>query len=426
MLDLRRIREDAESVRSALARRGNPGETGASIDRLLVLDEERRALVGEGDALKARRNSASREIGERKRSGEPADDLLAEMSRVGERIRSIDVRLREVEAEIDGTLLRLPNLPRVDVPAGGEDRNRVVRTWGEPRSFDFDPVAHWDLGERLGILDLPTGAKVAGSGFPVLRGAGARLQRALVGWMLDLHTAEHGYVEVAPPFLVGRDTITGTGQLPKFEDDLYVVRDDDLFLIPTAEVPVTNFHRDEILPSGRLPIAYTAYSPCFRREAGAAGKDTRGLLRLHQFEKVELVRFERPEDSDAALERMVGHAERVLQLLELPYRVVMLATGDIGFASAVTYDLEVWAPGVGRWLEVSSCSNCMDFQARRAGIRFRPADGEKPEFAHTLNGSGVATPRTLIALLENGQREDGSVVLPAVLHERLGTDHLAA
>jgi seryl-tRNA synthetase len=302
----------------------------------------------------------------------------------------------------------------------------VVRSWGEPREFDFEPVPHWDLGERLGILDLPAGARVAGSGFPALRGAGARLQRALVGWMLDLHTAEHGYVEVAPPFLVGRDTITGTGQLPKFEDDLYVVRDDDLFLIPTAEVPVTNFHREEILGPGRLPIAYTAYSPCFRREAGAAGKDTRGLLRLHQFEKVELVRFERPEDSDAALERMVSHAERVLQLLELPYRVVMLATGDTGFASAVTYDLEVWAPGVGRWLEVSSCSNCTDFQARRAGIRFRPAEGEKPEFVHTLNGSGVAMPRTLIALLENGQRADGSVVLPPVLHERLGTDHLAA
>jgi seryl-tRNA synthetase len=426
MLDIRGIREDAGSVRSALARRGRPEETDAAIDRLIRLDEERRALVGEGDSLKARRNSASREIGERKRAGEPADDLLQEMGQVGDRIRAIDVRLRDVEGEIDGTLLRLPNLPRADVPDGGEDRNRVVRSWGEPREFDFEPVPHWDLGERLGILDLPAGARVAGSGFPALRGAGARLQRALVGWMLDLHTTEHGYVEVAPPFLVGRDTITGTGQLPKFEDDLYVVRDDDLFLIPTAEVPVTNFHREEILGPGRLPIAYTAYSPCFRREAGAAGKDTRGLLRLHQFEKVELVRFERPEDSDAALERMVSHAERVLQLLELPYRVVMLATGDTGFASAVTYDLEVWAPGVGRWLEVSSCSNCTDFQARRAGIRFRPAEGEKPEFVHTLNGSGVAMPRTLIALLENGQRADGSVVIPPVLHERLGTDHLAA
>jgi seryl-tRNA synthetase len=425
MLDLRRIRESAGEVGAALARRGKPAETDGVIDRLLALDDERRALVGEGDSLKARRNAASREIGERKRRGEAADDLLAEMGEVGERVRQIDARLREVEAEIEGHLLRIPNLPDKSVPDGGEESNQVVRTWGEPRSFDFAVRPHWEIGESLGILDLPVGAKVAGSGFPAFRGLGARLQRALVAWMLDLHTQEHGYTEVAPPFLVNRATITGTGQLPKFEEDLYAVPSDELFLVPTAEVPVTNFHREELLSPNRLPIAYTAYSPCFRREAGAAGKDTRGLLRLHQFEKVELVRFERAEASWGALEAMVGHAERVLQLLELPYRVVLLATGDTSFASAKTYDLEVWAPGVERWLEVSSCSNCTDFQARRAGIRYRPAEGAKPEFVHTLNGSGVALPRTVVALLENGQREDGSVQLPSVLHEYLGTDHLA-
>jgi seryl-tRNA synthetase len=425
MLDLRRIRESASEVGAALARRGKSEETGGVIDRLLALDDERRALVGEGDSLKARRNAASREIGERKRRGEAADDLLAEMGEVGERVRQIDARLREVEAEIEGHLLRIPNLPDESVPEGGEESNQVVRTWGEPRSFDFAARPHWEIGESLGILDLPVGAKVAGSGFPAFRGLGARLQRALVAWMLDLHTQEHGYTEVAPPFLVNRATITGTGQLPKFEEDLYAVPSDELFLVPTAEVPVTNFHREELLSPNRLPIAYTAYSPCFRREAGAAGKDTRGLLRLHQFEKVELVRFERAEASWGALEAMVGHAERVLQLLELPYRLVLLATGDTSFASAKTYDLEVWAPGVERWLEVSSCSNCTDFQARRAGIRYRPAEGAKPEFVHTLNGSGVALPRTVVALLENGQREDGSVQLPSVLHEYLGTDHLA-
>jgi seryl-tRNA synthetase len=276
------------------------------------------------------------------------------------------------------------------------------------------------------MLDLAGGAKVAGSGFPAYRGIGARLQRALINFMLDLHTTEHGYTEIEPPFLVGRDAMTGTGQLPKFEDDAYRIESDDLFLIPTAEVPVTNLHRDELLPGDRLPIAYTAYSPCFRREAGSAGKDTRGLLRLHQFDKVEMVRFERPEASDEALERLVAQAERVLQLLELPYRVLLLAAGDTGFSSARTYDLEVWAPGVERWLEVSSCSNFRDFQARRAGIRFRPEAGAKPEFAHTLNGSGVALPRTVVAIIENGQQEDGSVVIPEALRRYVGTDRIAA
>jgi seryl-tRNA synthetase len=425
MLDLRRIREAPDEVRAELSRRARPEEIDATLDRLLTLDEERRSLIGEGDSLKARRNTASREIGERKRRGEDTAALMTEMGQVGDRIREIDQNVREIESEVEALLLRIPNTPHDSVPEGGEEANQVVRSWGEPRRLDFEPRPHWELGADLGILDLPTGAKVTGSGFPAFRGLGARLQRALVSWMLDLHTREHGYTEVAPPFLVSRSTITGTGQLPKFEEDLYSVAGDDLFLIPTAEVPVTNFHREEILGPERLPIAYTAYSPCFRREAGSAGKDTRGLLRLHQFEKVELVRFEHPESSYDALERMLGHAERVLQLLELPYRVVLLATGDTSFASAKTYDLEVWAPGVDRWLEVSSCSNCTDFQARRAGIRFRPSEGAKPEFVHTLNGSGVALPRTVVALIENGQQEDGSVMLPEVLHPYLGTDRLA-
>ncbi len=422
MLDIRLIRQDPDGVRAGLAARGDAGE---AVDRVLALDAERRALIGEGDALKARRNEVSREVGERRRRGEPADDIIAEQRRVGERIREIDERLRALEAELDDVLLRTPNLPDPGVPAGGEENNRVVREWGERKDFAFAPRPHWELAAELGMLDLPAGAKVAGSGFPAYRGAGARLQRALINLMLDLHTREHGYVEVEPPFLVTRAAMTGTGQLPKFEDDAYRIEADDLFLAPTAEVPVANLHRDELLDASRLPIAYTAYSPCFRREAGAAGKDTRGLLRLHQFDKVEMVRLERPEDSDAALERLVGQAERVLQLLELPYRVVLLAAGDTGFASAKTYDLEAWAPGVGKWLEVSSCSNCRDFQARRAGIRFRPEPGAKPEFVHALNGSGVALPRTVAALLENHQREDGSVDVPAALRPYLGTDRIA-
>ncbi len=422
MLDIRLIRQDPDGVRAGLAARGEAGE---AVDRVLALDAERRALVGEGDALKARRNEVSREVGERRRRGEPADDIIAEQRRVGERIREIDERLRALEAELDYVLLRTPNLPDPGVPAGGEENNRVVREWGERKDFAFAPRPHWELAAELGMLDLPAGAKVAGSGFPAYRGAGARLQRALINLMLDLHTREHGYVEVEPPFLVTRAAMTGTGQLPKFEDDAYRIEADDLFLAPTAEVPVANLHRDELLDASRLPIAYTAYSPCFRREAGAAGKDTRGLLRLHQFDKVEMVRLERPEDSDAALERLVGQAERVLQLLELPYRVVLLAAGDTGFASAKTYDLEAWAPGVGKWLEVSSCSNCRDFQARRAGIRFRPEPGAKPEFVHALNGSGVALPRTVAALLENHQRGDGSVDVPAALRPYLGTDRIA-
>jgi seryl-tRNA synthetase len=426
MLDIQQIRHDPDGVRARLAARGNPAETDAAVERLGALDAERRGLVAEADALKARRNQVSREVGELKRRGEDADVLVAEMRMEGDRIGAIGVRVRAVEEERDRLLLNIPNVTDPSVPAGGEEANTVVRTWGDPRRFDFTPRPHWELAAELGMLDLAGGAKVAGSGFPAYRGIGARLQRALINFMLDLHTTEHGYTEIEPPFLVGRAAMTGTGQLPKFEDDAYRIESDDLFLIPTAEVPVTNLHRDELLAGDRLPIAYTAYSPCFRREAGSAGKDTRGLLRLHQFDKVEMVRFERPEASDEALEQLVAQAERVLQLLGLPYRVLLLAAGDTGFSSAKTYDLEVWAPGVERWLEVSSCSNFRDFQARRAGIRFRPEAGAKPEFVHTLNGSGVALPRTVVALIENGQQEDGSVVIPEALRRYLGTDRIAA
>ncbi|HET7322289.1 MAG TPA: serine--tRNA ligase [Longimicrobiaceae bacterium] len=424
MLDPKRIRQEPEAVRQELARRGDPQATDAAVARVLELDETRRALLTEGEALKARRNTVSQEVGERKRRGESADEVIAEMRTVADRIKEVDAQLREVETELEDLLLRTPNTPDGSVPAGGEENNEVVRTWGEPRSFDFEPGPHWEIGAELGLIDLPAGAKVAGSGFPAFTGWGARLQRALVSWMLDLHREEHGYTEVSPPFVVNQASMLGTGQYPKFveEGDAYEIPSDGLYLVPTAEVPVTNFLRDELLDASRVPTAYVAYSPCFRREAGAAGKDTRGLLRLHQFDKVELVRFERPERSWEALEELTGHAEKVLQLLGLPYRVLLLAGGDLGFSSAKTYDLEVWAPGVGKWLEVSSCSNFRDYQARRANIRFRPAAGEKPEFVHTLNGSGVALPRTTIALIENGQQEDGSVTVPQVLRPYLGVD----
>jgi seryl-tRNA synthetase len=424
MLDLRSIRQNPEEIRAKLRVRGKATETDAAIGRILELDEERRRLIAEGDTLKARRNVVSQEVGDRKRRGEGADDLIREMKSVSDRIKDLDTDLRTAESAIEDILLRIPNVPDVTVQPGGEAENVVVREWGTAREFDFEPRPHWEIGEELGLINLATGVKVAGSGFPAFIGRGARLQRALISWMLDLHAREHGYTEAAPPFLVTKEAMKGTGQFPKFieEGDAYEVKEDGLYLIPTAEVPVTNFHREELLDGERLPISYVAYSPCFRREAGAAGKDTRGLLRVHQFDKVELVRFERPEDSPAAHERLTAHAERVLQLLELPYRVLRLSGGDLGFSSRLTYDLEVWAPGVGRWLEVSSSSNFGDFQARRAEIRFRPAPGAKPEFVHTLNASGLALPRTLVAVIENGQQADGSVVLPEVLRPYVGAE----
>jgi seryl-tRNA synthetase len=424
MLDLRWIRQSPEEARERLAVRGARDETDRALERVLELDAERRALIADGEGLKARRNAVSQEVGERKRRREDAEELIVEMRAVSDRIKESDATLRELEEAIQDILLRTPNVPASVVPAGGEESNVVVRSWGEIEPPAFEHRPHWEIGAELGLIDLPLGAKVAGSGFPAFRGPGARLQRALVNWMLDLHTREHGYTEVSPPFLVHRDSMQGTGQYPKFveEGDAYSIPEDGLYLVPTAEVPVTNFHREELLDGALLPISYVAYSPCFRREAGAAGKDTRGLLRVHQFDKVELVRFEKPEDSEEAHERMTAHAERVLQLLGLPYRVVLLAAGDLGFSAARTYDLEVWAPGVGRWLEVSSSSNFTDFQARRADIRFRRGPGEKPEYVHTLNASGLALPRTIVALIENGQREDGSVVVPEVLRPWVGTD----
>jgi seryl-tRNA synthetase len=423
VIDLKRLRQDPEGSRASLLRRADPA-VARVVDEVLDLDRRRRELLVRVEALKAERNAASEEVARRKRGGQPADQLMATLKASGEEVKALDGQLREIDAELDRRVLTLPNFPAAEVPDGDASANRVVRSWGEPRQFDFTPRPHWELGTALGILDLPTGAKLTGSGFPLFRGAGARLGRALAGFMLDLHTREHGYTEIAPPYLVNRASLLGTGQLPKFEEDLYASPADELFLIPTAEVPVTNIHRDEILDGARLPFGYVAWTPCFRREAGAHGKDTRGLIRVHQFDKVELVRFTRPEESAAEHARMTEHAETVLRRLELPYRVVELAAGDTGFASARTFDLEVWAPGVGTWLEVSSSSTFTDFQARRANIRYRPEPKGKPEFVHTLNASGVAFPRTIIALLEHHQAADGSVGVPAPLVPYLGVDRL--
>ena len=425
MIDLRRVRQDPDAARAALERRRDPA-LGPALDRILELDRERRVLVTRTEQLKAERNAATEEVARRKRSGEPADELLAGLKASSDAVKALDAELRELDAALDEQTLRLPNLPLDEVPDGDASANRIVRVWGEPPSFDFTPRPHWELGTALGLFDLPRGARLAGSGFPLFTGMGARLVRALANFMLDLHTREHGYTEVAPPCVVNRAALTGTGQLPKFEDDLYSMPGDDLFLIPTAEVPVTNIHRDEVLEAAALPTAYVAWTPCFRREAGAHGKDTRGLIRVHQFDKVELVRLTRPEDSPAEHELLTLHAETVLRRLELPYRVIELATGDTGFSAARTYDLEAWAPGVGTWLEVSSSSTFTDFQARRAGIRFRREAKAKPEFVHTLNASGLAFPRTIIALLENNQAADGSVRVPEALAPYLGTDRLAA
>lgn len=422
MLDLRQIRQEPDVVKAALAKRD--AAHADAVDRVLALDEERRAGLGEVNDLKAERNASSKRIGELKRAGEDATELVAEMRRVGDRIDEIDARVGVVEAAIDEILLGLPNLPLDRVPEGGEEANVVLATYGEPATFDFEPKPHWDIGEALGILDLPAGAAVSGSGFPVLRGMGARLQRGLINYFLDVHVDEHGYEEVRVPYLVNRDAMTGTGQLPKFADESYLTERDDLWLIPTAEVPVTNLMRGQMLDLDDLPKKLTAYSPCFRREAGAAGKDTRGLLRVHQFDKVELVRYETPERSLDALEELTREAETLLERLGLHYRRLLLASGDLGQSGAMTYDLEVWAPGVGKWLEVSSCTTFTDYQARRADLRFKRSQAEKPEYVHTLNGSALALPRVVAAVLETYQHEDGSVALPEVLRPYVGRDRL--
>lgn len=424
MLDIRRFRHEPEAVKKALARRG-AAELPAYVDEVLALDETRRAAIGEVNDLKARRNEASKQIGELKRTGGDADDIIAAMRALGDRIDELDEAVRANEARVEEILLAVPNLPLDELPDGGEACNRVEAVWGEARTFDFTPRPHWEIGESLGILDLARGSRISGSGFPVLRGAGARLQRALINWFLDVHTGEHGYEELRVPYLVTSESMRGTGQLPKFADESYLSERDDLWLIPTAEVPVTNLHRDELLAGDDLPLKYVAYSPCFRREAGAAGKDTRGLLRVHQFDKVELVRYERAERSRQALEELTREAETLLERLGLHHRRLLLAAGDVGFSSAMTYDLEVWAPGVERWLEVSSCSVFTDYQARRANLRYRPVQAEKPEFVHTLNGSALALPRVVAALLETYQEEDGSVLIPEVLRRYVGADRLA-
>ncbi len=424
MIDIRWLRESPDAARAALGRRRNAAVAGL-VDAALRLDQQRRALLQRVEQLKAERNTASTEVGRRKKQGQDAGERMGPLKALSDTIKRLDQELRGVEDELTKILLQIPNAPLDDVPEGDATANRVVRSSGSPPTLSFPPKPHWELGERLGILDLARGAKIAGGGFPLFTGRGARLVRALVSFMLDLHTREHDYAEVWPPLLVNRDSALGTGQLPDLESNMYVT-EDGLYLIPTAEVPVTNIHRDEILAAQDLPRAYVAYTPCFRREAGAHGKDTRGLIRVHQFDKVELVRLCPPHLSGDEHAKLLGHAEAVLQRLGLPYRVVLLAAGDLGFASAKTYDLEVWAAGVGTWLEASSASCFTDFQARRANIRYRPTPDAKPDFVHTLNASGVAFPRTLIALLENNQQPDGSVRLPEALVPYFGEESLRA
>jgi seryl-tRNA synthetase len=427
---LQRLRDDSETVRRGAV---DKGEDPTTVDRALELDERRRALLGEGDALKAERNAASKRIGEAMKGGARADDaeiieLKAASVAAGSKIEAIDAELATVEAEVEQLLLRIPNPADPDVPVGGEEANVTVRMWGDQLPVDaggWTRRPHWDIATDLDIIDNPRGAKVAGSGFPVYKGAGSALQRALINWFLDVHTRENGMTEIWPPAVVNTASATGTGQIPDKEDQMYVVTRDELYLVPTAEVPVTNLHRDEILDAADLPIRYAAYSPCFRREAGAAGKDTRGILRVHQFDKVEMVFFEKPEASADALEWLTERAELLLQRLGLAYRVLLMATGDMGFTQAKKYDLEVWSPGVENWLEVSSCSNFRDYQARRMAIRWRPEAGAKPELVHTLNGSGLALPRTVAAILETYQQADGTVVVPEVLRPYLGRDVIA-
>lgn len=421
MIDIRLIRESSASVRAALARR-DPS-LDRRIDEIVELDRTRRELLKRVEALKAERNRSSEEVGRLKQQKADATALLAQLKELSDEIKQLDQELRAVEQRLEDELLFLPNLPADELPDGDASANRTIRSWGDLPNLDFEPRPHWELGENLGILDLPRGAAIAGSGFPLFKQMGARLVRSLINFMIDMHVGEHNYVEVAPPLLVTRETAKGTGQIPDLEGNMYVTAE-GLYLIPTAEVPVTNIHRETVLAADQLPSCYVAYTPCFRREAGAHGKDTRGIIRVHQFDKVELVRFCRPEDSRQELELILRHAEAVLQRLELPYRVVLLAAGDIGFASAMTYDLELWAAGVGKWLEVSSASSFTDFQSRRANIRYRPQPRAKPEYVHTLNASGVALPRTIIALLENNQQPDGSVRIPEALVPYLGTDCL--
>jgi len=416
MLEAKYIREHLDEVRERLASRGQ----NISLDQFVVIDSERRKAVQEWERLRALQKKVSDEVSRRKRENQDASDIIAEMKKVSQELKGLDGIVQEKEKMLEETLLTIPNLPHPTVPKGRDaEDNMEVRRWGEIPEFDFKPRPHWDIGEELGILDFKSGAKIAGARFTVYRDLGAKLERALINFMLDLHTREHGYREVLPPFMVNRTAMTGTGQLPKFEEELFKIDGLEYFLIPTAEVPVTNIHQDEILEEEVLPLCYTAYTPCFRKEAGSYGKDTRGLIRQHQFNKVELVKFSKPEDSYDELEKLLRDAEEVLRRLNLPYRVVTLCTGDLGFSASKTYDIEVWLPGQDTFKEISSCSNFEDFQARRAKIRYRISGKSKTEYVHTLNGSGLAVGRTVVAILENYQQRDGSVVIPEVLRPYL-------
>ncbi|MFE1246326.1 serine--tRNA ligase [Fictibacillus sp. NPDC058756] len=418
MLDLKFVRANFEEVKQKLSARG---EDLSGLDQFEALDQRRRELIGETEALKSKRNEVSKQVAEFKREKKDADQLITEMREVGDKIKTIDDELRQVEEDLHGIMLTLPNIPHESVPVGEtEDDNVPIRHWGDVPEFSFEAKAHWDIATDLNIVDFERGAKVTGSRFAFYKGLGARLERALINFMMDLHEDEHGYTEVLPPYMVNRQSMTGTGQLPKFEEDAFKIREEDYFLIPTSEVPVTNMHREEILTADELPITYAAYSACFRSEAGSAGRDTRGLIRQHQFNKVELVRFVKPEDSYDELEKLTGHAEKVLQFLNLPYRVLSMCTADLGFTAAKKYDIEVYLPSYGEYREISSCSNFEDFQARRAQIRFRREAKGKPELVHTLNGSGLAIGRTVAAILENYQQEDGTVIIPEVLRPYMG------
>ena len=421
MLDMKFVRDNLEVVRAMLKNRNN----SLNLDGFAELEKKRRDILNESDSLKSQKNSTSKKIGELRKAGEDTEKISAEVRELGKKISALDNELREVEENLREILLSIPNMPKDDVPIGIDDtQNPEVRRWGEPRSFDFEPKAHWDIGDALKILDFDRASKVTGARFTFYRGLGARLERACINFMMDLHANKHGYTEMLAPYIVNKNSMIGTGQLPKFAEDMFKIEGTDFYLVPTAEVPTTNYHRDEILSAENLPEYISCYTACFRAEAGAAGRDTRGLIRQHQFNKVELIKFTKPEESWAELESMVEAAEDVLKILEIPYRVVLLCTGDMSFTSAKTYDIEVWMPAQNKYREISSCSNCTDYQARRANIKFKPDNKSKPEFVHTLNGSGIAVGRTVAAILENYQQTDGSVLIPKALVPYMGVEKI--
>lgn len=417
MLDIKFVRDHLDEVQKMLENRCNP----LKLDGFKELEKKRREILSEVEQLKSKRNTVSKQISVMKKNGENADEIVKEMRAVGDKISALDGELKKIEEELRDIMLHIPNIPKDDVPVGKDDsENPEIRKWGTPKEFSFEPKAHWDIGEALDILDADRAAKVTGARFTFYKGMGARLERACINFMMDLHSTKHGYTEMLAPYIVNRDSMVGTGQLPKFAEDMFKLEGLDYYLVPTAEVPTTNYHRDEILSGDQLPEYYSCYTACFRAEAGSAGRDTRGLIRQHQFNKVELIKFTKPEESWDELESMVDAAEDVLRCLEIPFRVVMLCTGDMSFTSAKTYDIEVWMPSQGKYREISSCSNCLDYQARRANIKFRRDTKSKPEFVHTLNGSGIAVGRTVAAILENFQQEDGSVIIPNVLVPYMG------